>query len=48
MSDSKRATIKATLSQGLVSANKGNPFWSKADAMKAFNLFHNNATNKGE
>lgn len=27
-----------TAKQGLVSANKGNPFWSKADAMQTINM----------
>ena len=40
MSQSKRNTIKATLAQGLKAANKGSPFWTKADAMQSFALYH--------
>lgn len=35
MSKEKSDIIRATLCAGLASANRGNPFWSKSDAMQA-------------
>jgi predicted transcriptional regulator len=43
MTNTKRETIKATIAQGLASANKGNVFWTKADAMQSFAAFHKSA-----
>ena len=43
MDNTKRETIKATIAQGLASANKGNIFWTKADAMQSFAVFHKSA-----
>ncbi len=42
MNTTKRNIVKATLISGLVSANKGNPFWTKADAMQTLALFKKN------
>ena len=43
MDNTKRETIKATIAQGLASANKGSVFWTKADAMQSFAAFHKSA-----
>lgn len=39
----QQKTIFNTARAGLASANKGNPFWSKSDAMQLLNLIRNNA-----
>ncbi len=41
MSESKQAIWKRTLAEGLASANKGNPFWTRADAMGNLARSHN-------
>lgn len=43
MSQVKLDRIKQTLREGLASANRGNVFWSRSDAMRSFNLYHINA-----
>ena len=40
MSQSKAAVFNATIKQGLASANRSNPFWSKSDAMQSLALMH--------
>lgn len=37
MSESKQARWTKTINEGLRSANRGNPFWTKSDAMKSIN-----------
>ena len=44
MSESRKAKLYALIIEGLKSANRGNPFWSKADAMQSLALFHNNTS----
>ena len=47
MSNTKRNLIAATLKAGLASANRGNPFWNRSDAMQTFHYFHKNNAVKG-
>jgi len=39
---SRQQQARRTIINGLISANRGNPFWSKADAMQSLNLFRYN------
>lgn len=38
----RQRQARRTIINGLISANKGNPFWSKADAMQSLNLLRYN------
>ena len=39
-----RAIMSENLRAGLASANRGNPFWTQSDAMRAFNEYRNQST----
>lgn len=39
MSYSKQTIWAKTLNDGLASANRGNPFWTKSQAMQSINQF---------
>lgn len=41
MSQAKANRIRQTLREGLASANRGNPFWTRRDAMQALALNYN-------